>query len=479
MHPADAALLVGAATAGGAVALILRGARPWPHGWRGTPAAIAAAAAAVAACWLVMAMTARHYFVDVPRWDIWDAVDLIERQYDDRLAVADLLRPHNEHRPVTARLTILPNARLFHWNHWIEFALLLVVTAATPLLTARYVALTAVQRHTVSPLALVPLSLVGFSLVQWENLLRGYHVHIVIAVVATVAALFWLGTGKASWRRLVAAAGSAIVGALSFGSALLVWPLGLVAIVIRRGDAWAARAAAWGVAGALAVAWYRHGMPHRPGYSEVAVSSVLDVVRAAAGMLVGLAMPVTYVPEVFATSLSAAQWAVVFIPAAAGSVGLGLVWRRWREDRAGEQAWLFPALLTAFGAGSLLLAAFGRTAAGLYALTASRYAVHAVCFWAGIILLLAMRGERDSRRWRVTAAVLLTAIALAAAASWPRALPYMARDASSGRAAREALLRGDVGAAAPILYPDPIALERMRRVLEAHELSIYRPGSRR
>lgn len=479
MHAADVAIAGGAAAVGTLIAVLLRPprGRTLPAVW---PAWTTPAVAIVCAlCWLVMAVTARHYFVDVPRWDVWDVVDLVERHYGGTLTIGDLLRPHNEHRPVTARVVILPNVVWFHWNHWIDFAVLMAVAAGPLAVMARYVAWTASQHQRVSPAALVPIAVVGCSLTQWENLLRGYHVHIVMAVVATVAGLLWLTTGRTSWMRLVAAAVAGIVAALSFGSGVLLWPLGLVAIVVRRGSAWLRRAGVWCALGASVIVLYRTGMPGRPGYSEVSIGSAVELLRVAVATLVGLVMPVAYVPEVFATPVSPAQVVVVAVPAAAAVGGLLLVWRRWQHDAHGEQAWLFPALLMAFGVGALILASLGRAAGGLYALTASRYIVHATCFWFGLILLLAMRGEGEGRRWHNVTVGWLVVLTLAAAVSWPCALPFMERDRASGRAAREALLRGAVGEAAVVLYPEPFALERKRRVLEAHQLSIYRPGARR
>src|SRR5690606_34790291 len=159
-----------------------------PAARRPTAGTTAAAALACALCWLAMAVAARHYFVDVPRWDIWDVVGLLERQHEGVLTAGDLLRPHNEHRPVTARLAILVNAGLFGWNHWMELALLLVAATGVPLVTTRYIALTASLRQVVSPLVLLPVAVVRFSLVQWADLLRGYHVHVGLAVVTCLAA---------------------------------------------------------------------------------------------------------------------------------------------------------------------------------------------------------------------------------------------------------------------------------------------------
>src|SRR5690606_11161177 len=135
---------------------------------------------------------------------------------------------------------------------------------------------------------------------QWENWLRSYHVHIVIGAVAPVAALLVLSTAPSTWPRLALAAALGVAGELSFGSGLVVWPLGALAIVGRGDAGWPRRLGVWVGVSAVAVGLYFPGLPDRPGHSEVIVSSAFDLVRIAVGMLVSVAMPVVYLPQAFA-----------------------------------------------------------------------------------------------------------------------------------------------------------------------------------
>lgn len=433
---------------------------------------------ACAATWLVMAMWSATHFVDVPRWDIWDAVRLVDKYYAGTLQPADFWSAHNEHRPLTARLVILPNVALAHWNHWYELGALLTTAALLLLLITRFVAGT--QRHAqrVHPLALVVVALLVFSATQWENWLRSYHVHIVMGAVAPVAALLLLSTSPSTWPRVALAAALGVLGELSFGSGLVVWPLGAFAIVARHDRGWPQRLGMWVFVSAVAVGLYLPGLPHRPGLSDVTVGSGFDLVRIVVGTLVGVAMPVVYLPQAFAGPTDARQAAIVCIGGIAVASSAVLVWMRWRDDTARACTWLFPMLLIGFGLGACLLAAMGRARMGLYALTASRYIVFSACFWVGLVLLLAMASPLPRRRLRLASAVAQVVVGLAAAAAWTGALPYMDADALAGRRAREALRRGDVGAAASVLYPDEPALERMRAVLLEHQLSLFRPGAR-
>lgn len=471
LQPSGLRALVGAALLGGALVALLRR----DDGVSRRLAAIVALACA--STWLVMALWSTSHFVDVPRWDIWDAVRLIEKSYAGTLQLADFWSAHNEHRPLTARLVILPNVALAHWNHWYELGALLTTAALLLLVMAQFVART--QRHTqrVHPLALVVVALLVFSATQWENWLRGYHVHIVMGAVAPVAALLLLSTSPSTWPRLALAATLGVLGELSFGSGLVVWPLGALAIVARRDQGWPQRLGTWVLVSALAVGLYLPGLPHRPGLSDVTVGSGFDLVRIVVGTLVSVAMPVVYLPEAFAGPTDATQAAIVCLAGLAVAASAVLLWMRWRDDTARACTWLFPMLLIGFGLGAALLAAMGRARMGLYALTASRYIVFSACFWVGLVLLLAMASP-SQRRTRLPSTVALVVLGLAAAFAWTGALPYMDADVLAGRRAREALRRGDVGAAASVLYPDGPALQRMRAVLLEHRLSLFRPGAR-
>ena len=439
--------------------------------------ALVGTAAAIA--WFVCATWSAQHFVDVPRWDIWETVPLIEKALDGTLSPADMWSGHNDHRPMTGRMLVIGTALVAHWNHWYEMAALQAAAAALLLVLTAFVARTQRYAQRVHPATLIAIAVFVCSATQWENWLRGYHFHILMGAIAPVGALLLLADGaQRSWR-LAAAAALGVLGELSFGTGLIVWPLGALVIATRRRDGWQARLGAWLAVGGVAIALYFPGLPASPGRSSGigAVLSAVGMVKLAAGTLVTVAMPVAYVPLAFTTRVTLAQGAIVALGAVAVLTFAALVALRWREDAAREQAWVFPTALGTFGLCACVLAGLGRVSMGLYAMTASRYLLFAGCFWAGLLILLGMV-PRGGPRWRRRAAlVLVVLIATAGLAAWPRALPFMDADARAGRQARTQLRRGLVGEAASVLYPDPFVLERRRQVLLKHRLSIFRPGA--
>ena len=201
--------------------------------------------------------------------------------------------------------------------------------------------------------------------------------------------------------------------------------------------------------------------------------------RIAAGVLVTLAMPVYYSPGAFESGPPVQQQMILVAAGVAVAIWAGLVVLRWRQDQRRELAWLFPAALATFGLGSCVLMAAGRVSSGLLMMTASRYLVFAVCFWIGLLLLAGL--HRDTRRGpgsRGRTGVVCVAAVVAALLASAAATRYMNGEWERVRPARAQLIRGAVGEAAAVLYPDPVKLEHMRDVLLRHRLSVFRPGAR-
>jgi hypothetical protein len=443
---------------------------------RGTALAVAVACAAA---WLANALVTSWYFVDVLRLDAWETVALVEHARNGTLRIADLWAPHNEHRPLTGRLVALAAARWSHWNHWWEFAALQAVAAIQVLAIAGYV--TAPRRAwRVQPAVLVATAACFCATTHWETWLRGFSIHILLGVLAPSLALLVLCQRASGWVSLALAAIAAVIGQLSFGAGLLVWPIGALVIVLRRQGAWRPHVGAWLILGLVATALYLPGLQVHPGASANLglTISAAGLLRMAAGVLVTLAMPVYYVPGLFDGGPSAQQAAV--ITAAGGSLlaWVALVVLRWRQDAAREHAWLFPAALGAFGLGACLLVSAGRVSGGLLAMTASRYLIFAACFWSGLLLLIGLHTDARGGPARMAVRGLAGACIAAIFVASMGALPYMAGERERVRRARLQFLRGDVGAAAVVLYPDPYKLQHMRAVLQHHRLSVFRPGAR-
>lgn len=443
-------------------------------GWR--------TACVVAVCstlpFLVLATVIPQHFVPVPRWDVWDLVPLIEESYAGTLSVADLWRSHNAHRPFTGRTLLLANVWLTRWNHWVDLALLLATAALQFLVIVAFVARTRRHAARVHPASLVVVALFVFTLVQWENWLQGWQVVLLVGALAVSAALFVLTDCRVTWSRTIGAGLLGLMATASFLSCLLVWPLGALAIVARRANGWRPQLLQWSALTVVTIAVYAWDLPPDPSSRNMAVFATWDGLRAlVGGILVSVGTPALYAPGVFMGETGALEWGIVVTGGAAMAVATGLTMRHAIDARGGHPTWLFPALLCLFGVGAGALAALGRAWLGLQAMTASRYVVFGAYVWIGLALLLAMSRAGGHRSARIVRLAALSAIAVLAALNWRPAMPHVEAHYLSSSQARAWLLRGDVHAAASVLFPDPFLLEERAAVLRQHRLSLFRPGA--
>jgi hypothetical protein len=441
-------------------------------------AAAGPAALACAAAWAANVAITSTSFVEVLQLDAWESVSLVEHLRDGAFRFGSLWAAHNEHRPLTGRLVAMACAQVTDWNHWWEFGALHVVAALQVLVFAWYGARPG-PAWRLSPAVLVAVASCFVATMHWETWLRGFSVHILLGVLAPSVAFLTLASHRAGWLTVLVAAAATMVGEMSFGASLLAWPLGAAVIALRGQEQWRGHLLAWVFIGSVATLLYLPGLEIHPGATaNVAVAfGPTGLVRILAGALVTIGMAAWYAPALFDGGAAWAQAAVVAAAGLAVLAWVGLLVRHWQHDTGRERVWLFPAALGAFGLGACLLVSAGRVAGGLHALAASRYLIFAACFWASCLLLLGLHRERGRPVPRVRAWGLALAVVAAMLANSIAAVPYMAREASRARQARQQLTEGDVGAAAHVLYPDPYKLAHMREVLRRHELSVFRRGA--
>ena len=130
--------------------------------------------------------------VDVPFWDAWELLPLLQLQAAGQLTFVDLFEQHNEHRLVFPQLLLLAFSRLTDWDQTHEW--LLNVSAAT----VSSACLIALVRRTVSQdasarrLGYVIVGVMTLSLNQWGNWTWGWQVAIFMNVAAVVVGVMCL-----------------------------------------------------------------------------------------------------------------------------------------------------------------------------------------------------------------------------------------------------------------------------------------------
>ena len=223
-------------------------------------------------CWLLVLLPAvfgflyvRAFGVSVVFTDAWSMVPLFDGWYSGTLGISDLWAPHNEHRMLFPKAFELALGLATGYDNVAE----MYVIEACFLLTLAALMLAFAEGARPRPagawyagawpLLFLPISLLVFNLRQYENMLLGFQINFAFTQAFGVLALFLLRLfargrpRKAAPAAFAAAVARATVASFSTAQGLLVWPAGLVGLLVgpspagRPGKGGAA--AAWVICG--------------------------------------------------------------------------------------------------------------------------------------------------------------------------------------------------------------------------------------
>ena len=136
--------------------------------------------------------------------------------------------PHNEHRLVVTRLFYF----VLRYTAALDVRLAMYFNFCLACMTLWGLWLLLRSRAQVSLWYLVPVALVVFSLEQWENILWGWQIAIYSMVCGSVWSLYLLS--RPGVRNLTMAILCAIIASFSFANGLMIWPAGLVYLMLAR-----------------------------------------------------------------------------------------------------------------------------------------------------------------------------------------------------------------------------------------------------
>lgn len=413
--------------------------------------------------WLWAVATQWRYHVDVPYWDQWELVGSLGHVP----SFGELFALHNEHRLLVPRASMLALAAASGWDTRWELAANALLAAAGYLVVLRQ------ARRTTAGLAPggahlpVALALLLFSLCAWENWLWGWQLQVFLCALGVAGACSLLAAPSLDARRLAAAALLAALASYSFGSGLVVWPVGALLLAAREEPGRGRRVGAWLAAAAVALGVYAVGL------KVVPLGGERELLKVGAYVQVYVGAPLA--PTNSWGALAAGGVAIVGAPLLASHL-----LRAGRLTRLELLPW---AGMLAFTLGAAALTAWGRAGLGVNQARASRYTTLGLLAWAAIVVLLEALarpradGAPVDRRVRLGARAAIGLILLLAtigsfegrslARAHHRHLQAVPAALLAGRRDDELLRR---------IYPDPaIARERLA-LLEARGWSIFREG---
>jgi hypothetical protein len=342
---------------------------------------------------------------NVPVEDDLFMIPLFRAHDEGTLGFGEFWAVHNEHRPLVPRAVDFGLGLLTRWDLRVElyrnFAVAVAILAV----------IVAAMRRTLDRTALVAASIVAsvvlFSPVHWENWLWGWQLEWWLSNLAALGALWSLssGTGRAPRRAMACA----LVASLSLGQGLLVWPVGLALLLLRRRP-WRA----WTLLGAGTYVAYFIGWenPSTFGSKTAFLERPLDfadfVTECLGRSLATGGVTANVVGAVVAASFLAAAGHVLF---------------RRRDPELSDRAafWLGTGL---YALGGALLIGIARVEAGDAA--RSRYAVVAALLAIGTLgLILAIARARGVAARRLALAAVALPLLLAGLVNAPHGAESM------------------------------------------------------
>jgi hypothetical protein len=317
--------------------------------------------------------------VDIPFWDQWDQIPLLEKSYNGSLTWADLWAQCNEHRLFSFYLAWLPVARLTSWSHHWELMMNFLVHLGAFLLFGSWFAgeVASVDRQNSHRWMWIALSVLFFSGIQWENWFIGFQLQYFLNVATVLCTVLLLSRSAQSVLPLLAAVPVAAISSFTTANGLLLWPIGLLLILFaRRGRQKLLPMILWIFAGLLCVAGFFTGYQLPAGHP----SPLAIIDHPLAGLL--------YLLDFLGAPLIK-DWRLAAFPGAAG-LGLYLFLAKrmypFFQSHFKRLAPLFGIGLYAIGSAAMIGA--GRLGFGPAQAVTSRYTTFSLLLWIALVCLL-------------------------------------------------------------------------------------------
>jgi hypothetical protein len=422
---------------------------------------------------LALVYRARHGAI---LWDEWDTIPLFGRLRQGTATFHDFIRQHNEHRILFPRLVFALDLALTDARNTVNHASILVCQALHVLLFWRMIFIGTQDRVVRWSLAAM-VTLLLFSLVQYENFIWGFQIQFVgVFLFFTLAA--WLLSGAQSgegvshgnsWFRVALGfffgAGAALV--MSNGVAALLC-IGLAFLTARRFNC---RTLAILLVGLALIVVYAATFTPNPGHTPLGFSL--------RNPLIFIHYVGVYLGSIFAPlGLKAASLAGFIGLVLLGGAALGLFTGRIARNRVN----LTLVAILGFVALTAAMTAMGRASFGVGQAASSRYATPSAVFWAAAVTLVALwlldrPRERPARAQPALWLLLgITFLTVATTALVQRAYRDQSRFrvVEMARASDAILSEVYDTSALKVLFPDVELIKRDRiPILKAHRLNMF------
>ena len=344
-----------------------------------------------------------YYAVDVPFWDEFGAVGiLLKKFYAGTLTFADFFAQHNEHRIIPGKIIMFLNAAFNGWNICLEIAVNVLFAVGTSIV----VFISIEDMHKLDGIKKSILYFTSawliFSFTQNENWTWGFQMQILMCVFFAVLSLRLLAD-DAVFSAMI----PAVLATFSFGSGMMVWPAGMVVLLLRCLTAERRLKKAeiffWLAASVAVICLYFYNYRY--------ITGGLTFTEKFKFLLTHIYLPVILFLEYIGSPVSASRKSIALAASIIGfSIQVLCLWnyRRWDKNKC---FWIgldiFVMLCSA-------VTAFGRSG-GLSAAMATRYISFGMLFWIATISLSAISlDEKFNLSWKhyVLPALIILSLSL-------------------------------------------------------------------
>lgn len=337
--------------------------------------------------WLIWVVG--KYSVEVPCQDQWELVPLLEKMFQGGLTFHDLWAQHNEHRILFPQIIMLGLARLTGWNIRCEMAVNVLLAAGIFAVLVRQVNKTARKLGMAGlPWAMPALSLIVFSIAQYQNWLWGWQIQMLLNLLAVLGGIVVLAGEPFGWRRFAVAALLGVVASGSFANGVLFWPIGLLILLVvtTGGRQRFAATAGWLLIGALTVGacfhHYRKPEDHPP--CDLLFQQPLDYA----------AYVLKYLGNICAQYVGGdtpTDGDIALASGFGGIVAMGWAAGMLLRRKIADFRTLLPCFaMSLYSVVTALVTGVGRLGLGSNQAIYSRYCTMVVPFWASLVIFLVL-----------------------------------------------------------------------------------------
>ncbi|MFN6559636.1 MAG: hypothetical protein RMY28_007490 [Nostoc sp. ChiSLP01] len=166
------------------------------------------------------------FSVNVPVWDDWELVSFFDKIHNGTVRFADFFAQHNEHRIFFPRIIFAILAFSSNWNIKVETCFSLLLTLANFAMMYKIASLSFNKKNRVlCHLFNITISILTFSLTQYENWLWGFQIAWFLINTCVITAVFILVVFK-NWLpnlRISLASLCCLIASFSSAHGLLSW----------------------------------------------------------------------------------------------------------------------------------------------------------------------------------------------------------------------------------------------------------------